>query len=76
MTGPYDDILHVPHPTSQKHPRMPMSDRAAQISPFAALSGFRESIEETVRQAEERVEHPGNDPADKAESQDDTYETV
>lgn len=76
MTGPYDDILHVPHPTSKKHPRMPMSDRAAQFSAFAALSGFREAIEETVRQAEERADHPGADPADEAGSQDDTYKTV
>ena len=53
-----------------------MSDRAAQFSPFAALSGFRESIEETVRQAEERADHPGADPADEAGSQDDTYKTV
>ena len=57
MTGPYDDILNVPHPTSKKHPRMPMSDRAAQFSTFAALSGYREVIEETVRQAEEHTEN-------------------
>lgn len=39
MTGPYDDIISLPHPTSAKHPRMPLSDRAAQFAPFAALSG-------------------------------------
>ena len=38
MTGPYDDIISLPHPTSAKHPRMPLSDRAAQFAPFAALS--------------------------------------
>lgn len=38
MTGPYDDIINLPHPTSVKHPRMPLSDRAAQFAPFAALS--------------------------------------
>ena len=36
MTGPYDDIINLPHPTSAKHPRMPLSDRAAQFAPFAA----------------------------------------
>lgn len=41
MTGPYDDIINLPHPTSAKHPRMPLSDRAAQFAPFAALSGHR-----------------------------------
>ena len=34
MTGPYDDIINLPHPTSVKHPRMPLSDRAAQFAPF------------------------------------------
>lgn len=34
MTGPYDDIINLPHPTSVKHPRMPLSDRAAQFAPL------------------------------------------
>ena len=34
MTGPYDDIINLPHPTSAKHPRMPLSDRAAQFAPL------------------------------------------
>ena len=40
MSGKYDDILHLPHPTSAKHPRMPISERAAIFSPFAALTGY------------------------------------
>ena len=36
--GVYDDIIDLPHPTSVRHPRMPMSDRAAIFSPFAAIS--------------------------------------
>ena len=36
MNGKYDDIIHLPHPTSARHPRMSMTDRAAQFSPFAA----------------------------------------
>ena len=43
MSGPYDDIISLPHPTSSRHPRMPISDRAAQFSPFAALAGDRKS---------------------------------
>lgn len=49
MTGNYDDIVHLPHPTSERHVRMPMIDRAAQFSPFAALTGFDDAIEETGR---------------------------
>ena len=56
MTGPYDDILHLPHPTSKKHPRMPISDRAAQFSPFAALTGHRAAVEETARVTDRRIE--------------------
>jgi hypothetical protein len=45
----YDDIIDLPHPTSTKHPRMSMHDRAAQFSPFAALTGHEEAIEETAQ---------------------------
>lgn len=50
MRGPYDDIIDLPHPASQKHPRMSMYDRAAQFSPFAALTGHGAAIAETERE--------------------------
>lgn len=56
MSGPYDDIINLPHPTSTKHPRMPMSDRAAIFSPFAALTGHGDAIQETARLTETRIE--------------------
>ena len=56
MTGPYDDMLNLPHPTSRRHPRMSRSDRAAQFAPFAALSGHGAAIAETARLTEQRVE--------------------
>lgn len=56
MTGPYDDIINLPHPTSAKHPRMPLYDRAAQFSPFAALSGHGAAIVETARLTDRRIE--------------------
>lgn len=37
-TRKYDDILHLPRPVSAKRAPMPVADRAAQFSPFAALS--------------------------------------
>ncbi len=52
MTGPYDDILHLPRPVSKKHPPMPMAKRAAQFLPFAALTGFEGEIAETGRLTE------------------------
>ena len=54
--GAYDDIINLPHPTSAKHPRMPMADRAAQFSPFAALVGHGAAIEETARLTDRRIE--------------------
>ena len=56
MSGKYDDILHLPHPTSAKHPRMPISERAAIFSPFAALTGHAAAIQETARLTDQKVE--------------------
>ena len=53
-TEKYGDIIHLPHPVSEKHPRMPMQDRAAQFSPFAALTGYEEAIYETGRLTEKK----------------------
>ena len=48
----YEDIIHLPHPVSGKHPQMSMHDRAAQFSPFAALTGHKEAVQETARRTE------------------------
>lgn len=56
MSGPYDDIISLPHPTSTRHPRMPIRDRAAIFSPFAALSGHGAAIAETARLTEQKIE--------------------
>lgn len=56
MSGSYDDIINLPHPTSKKHSRMSMAERAAQFSPFAALTGFGGVIQETSRLTDQRVE--------------------
>ena len=45
----YDDIINLPHPTSKNHPRMSLYNRAAQFSPFAALTGYGDVVEETAR---------------------------
>ena len=45
----YNDIINLPHHVSSKRPQMPMIDRAAQFSPFAALTGYDDAISETGR---------------------------
>ncbi len=50
----YDDMLYLEHPVSKKHTQMALADRAAQFSPFAALTGYEAVIEETARQTEKR----------------------
>ncbi len=64
MTTKYDDIIELEHPTSRKHPRMSLHDRAAQFAPFAALTGHEEAIEETAQQHERIAvdEHRGELP--------------
>lgn len=54
--NPYDDIINLPRHTSTSRPHMPAHDRAAQFSPFAALTGYGASIAETARLTDKRVE--------------------
>lgn len=49
MKTPYDDIIHLPHHVSTRHPQMSLYSRAAQFAPFAALTGHDDAIEETAR---------------------------
>ncbi len=64
----YDDIIELPHHVSDTHPRMPLLDRAAQFSPFAALTGHTDAIKETEKLAIERIEI-----AEKGERVEDGY---
>lgn len=52
----YDEMLHMSHPVSGKHPQMSRYDRAAQFSPFAALTGHEAAVQEAARVTEERAE--------------------
>ena len=52
----YDDIINLPHHVSARRARMSMTDRGAQFSPFAALTGFDAAIEETDRLTDRRIE--------------------
>lgn len=50
----YSDIIDHPHYQSKTRPHMSMYDRAAQFSPFAALTGYEE-FEETAREETDRM---------------------
>ena len=52
----YREIIDLPHHVSKTRPQMPMSDRAAQFAPFAALTGYDAAIKETGRLTDERIE--------------------
>lgn len=56
MSDSYDDIINLPHHVSTTRPQMSMKDRAAQFSPFAALTGYDAAVRETARLTDERVE--------------------
>lgn len=52
----YEEIISLPHHVSERHARMSMLDRAAQFSPFAALTGYDAAIRETARLTDRRIE--------------------
>lgn len=54
--GPYDDIIDLPHHVSATRPQMPIANRAAQFSPFQALTGYDSAIAETARLTDRRIE--------------------
>lgn len=48
----YEDIIHLPHHTSSKRPRMPLEARAAQFAPFAAITAHSEAIGECTSKSQ------------------------
>ena len=54
----YDDIIDLPHHVSERHPQMPLIERAAQFSPFAALTGYDAAIKESPTDASDRSRCP------------------
>ena len=52
----YDEIINIPHFDPVNHQRMSMTDRAAQFSPFSALTGYPELVKETSRLTKDKKE--------------------
>ena len=79
MNAKYEELLELPHPNPKRHPRMPMADRAAQFSPFAALTGFETILAEAEQTAVRNAEWEGNQVEatqewESAEKSDDFFE--
>ncbi len=55
-TSCYDDIINLEHPVSINHAQMTRLNRAAQFAPFAALSGFEETIDKTAKENSEKFD--------------------
>ena len=55
-TNQYEDIINLPHHQSVTRPHMSIHDRAAQFSPFAALTGYDEEVTETARLTDRKLE--------------------
>ena len=72
MSGKYDDIINMRHHVSTRHQRMSQGDRAAQFSPFAALTGHEAAIKETARITDEFVEPD----ADKKQELDEKLQII
>lgn len=51
----YDDMLYLSRHQSSVHPPMSLLNRAAQFSPFAALTGYGDAVKETARLTQERI---------------------
>lgn len=56
MSDEYEDIINLPHHLSKTRPQMSILDRAAQFSPFAALTGYDDAIHETGRLTDEKID--------------------
>lgn len=56
----YADIIDLPHHESRNHPRMSADKRAAQFSPFAALTGYEDEVDKAVQKKEDDLDDRHN----------------
>ena len=56
MMDKYDRIIALPHHVSHKRSPMTRINRAAQFSPFAALTGYEDAVSETARLTDAKIE--------------------
>ena len=76
MSGPYDDIINLPHHVSRTRPQMPRADRAAQFAPFSALVGYGAALVETARLTDRRIKLEEDDRAALDRKQQELLERI
>ena len=59
---PYDDIINLPHTEPKRHTRMARAHRAAQFAPFAALTGFEETLDGAAQSHLDAIPSPYSPP--------------
>ena len=55
MREGYEDIINLKYPYPTGHEKMSMAERAAQFSPFAALTGYDDLIREEARYVDDKI---------------------
>lgn len=56
ITDDYEDIKQFSRPQYEDIYPMPISNRAAQFAPFAALTGYDAAVDETARLTDSRID--------------------
>ena len=56
----YEDIINLPHYVSKTRPKMSKKERAAQFSPYSALTGYRAAIKETQKMIKRKIDASNN----------------
>lgn len=56
MSDSYADIINLPHHVSKRHRQMPLTERAAQFAPFAALEGHSAAVSSTAQRVRLQIE--------------------
>ncbi len=55
MSGKYDMLNRKSRVYTAKHPPIPNAARAAQFAPFAALTGYEDTVRETARRTDSQI---------------------
>lgn len=60
MPDDYSDIIHLPHYRLKYHTSMSAASRASQFAPFAALTGYKEQVDEEAKRKDSEYDEQGS----------------